>query len=165
VHAFLPSLLSSPVGGHIITISSVLAKLGASHLSDYTAAKAGLLALHHSLRAELASPTAPRGARNIRTILVTPGQLDGTDMFADVRPPRPFWGPKVSVVELAAEIVRMVSAGCGGEISMPVYARWVEWLGVLPASVQSVLRGWSGMDVAMEDAVLRRSRQVGGKEE
>ncbi|KXL42615.1 hypothetical protein M433DRAFT_140093 [Acidomyces richmondensis BFW] len=153
LRAFLPSLLSSPVGGHIITISSVLAKLGASHLSEYTAAKAGLLALHNSLRAELTSATAPPGAENIRMILVTPGQLDGTDMFSNVRPPRPFWGPKVSVVELAAEIVRMVDAGRGGEISMPVYARWIECLGILPASVQSGIRRWSGVDRAMEEAI------------
>ncbi|KAK5675591.1 hypothetical protein LTS10_011691 [Elasticomyces elasticus] len=150
IQAFLPGMLASQTGGTIVTISSVLGKLGASHLSDYTASKAALIAMHASLRAELSSPTtAPEGAENIRTILVTPGQL-ATPLFAGVQTPSTFFGPVVEPVELAKEIVRMVDAGESGEISMPLYARYIDWLHVLPAGLQRVFRRLSGMDTAME---------------
>ncbi|KAK0280077.1 hypothetical protein LTR35_008227 [Friedmanniomyces endolithicus] len=146
---FLPGMLASPTGGTIVTISSVLGKLGASHLADYTASKAALIALHASLRAELASPMAPEGAERIRTVLVTPGQFS-TTLFAGVQTPSSFLGPVVEVMELAGEIVRMVDAGESGEIGMPLYARYIEWLHVLPAGLQRVVRKLSGMDRAME---------------
>lgn len=142
-------MLSSEAGGTIVTISSVLGKLGASHLADYTAAKAGLVAMHTSLRAELASPTAPEGAEYIRTILVTPGQLS-TNLFASVKTPSSFFGPVVEPVELAREIVRMIDSGESGQISMPFYARWIEWMHVLPSSLQRLVRKLSGVDRAME---------------
>ena len=142
-------MLASEMGGTIVTISSVLGKLGASHLADYTAAKAGLIAMHHSLRAELASPTAPEGAEYIRTILVTPGQLS-TNLFAGVKTPSSFLGPVVEPVELAREIVRMIDSGESGQTSMPLYARWIEWMHVLPMSMQKMVRRMSGVDRAME---------------
>ncbi|KAK3633505.1 hypothetical protein LTR56_015758 [Elasticomyces elasticus] len=150
IQAFLPGMLASQSGGTIVTISSVLGKLGASHLSDYTASKAALIAMHASLRAELSSPaTAPEGAANIRTILVTPGQL-ATPLFVGVKTPSTFFGPVVEPVELAKEIVRMVDAGESGEISLPLYARYIDWLHVLPTGMQRIVRRLSGMDTAME---------------
>jgi NAD(P)-dependent dehydrogenase (short-subunit alcohol dehydrogenase family) len=149
IRIFLPGMLATETGGTIVTISSVLGKLGASHLSDYTAAKAGLIAMHNSLRAELASPNAPEGAEYIRTILVTPGQLS-TKLFAGVKTPSSFLGPVVEPVELAREIVSMIDSGESGQISTPLYARWIEWLHVLPVSLQRLARNLSGVDRAME---------------
>lgn len=137
-----------------MTVASVLGKLGAGNLSDYCASKAALIAMHTSLRADLASATAPEGAENIRTILVTPGQLS-TQLFAALDTPSNFFGPVVETVELAREIVRMVDSGESGEISMPFYARWIEWSSVLPAGVQRVLRLVSGIDQAMGKAVRK----------
>ncbi|KAM0718449.1 hypothetical protein Q7P37_005519 [Cladosporium fusiforme] len=119
LQTFLPTLLTSPSGGTIVTISSVLGRLGAAHLSDYSAAKAGLIALHASLRAELASANAPTGAENIRTVLVTPGQL-GTRLFEGVQSPSSFLGPVVDAPELARAIVQIVDAGesGGGEFAV-----------------------------------------------
>lgn len=144
-------MLSNENGGTIVTVASVLGKLGASYLSDYTAAKAGLIAMHTSLRAELASASRPQGAENIRTVLVTPGQLS-TAMFAGVEPPSNFVGPVVEPVDLAREITRLVDAGEGGEISLPLYTQYIEWLGVLPAGLQKPVRWLSGVDSAMEKA-------------
>nr|POE53562.1 epidermal retinol dehydrogenase 2 [Quercus suber] len=149
LRVFLPTLLAASHGSTIVTISSVLGKLGASHLSDYTASKAGLIAMHRSLVAELNSPLAPAGAQNVRTILVTPGQLS-TALFAGVQTPSAFFGPVVEPVELAREIVRMVDGGRSGEISLPVYARWIDWMFVLPMGLQSVARLLAGVDRAME---------------
>ncbi|KAK5134580.1 hypothetical protein LTR08_006366 [Meristemomyces frigidus] len=159
LRAFLPGMLASESGGTIVTVASVLGKLGASHLSDYSASKAALIAMHASLRAELASPNAPVGADNLRTILVTPGQLS-TPLFAGLETPSTFLGPVVEPVELAREIVRMIDLGESGEISMPLYARWVDWLAVLPAALQKLVRGVSGMDRAMENFKIVDTAEV-----
>ena len=165
IHAFLPSMLarsaSTGLGGHIITMSSVLGRLGAANLAPYTASKAGLLALHASLTAELRSPSAPAGSENVRTILVTPGQLS-TALFADMKLPwyAHFLGPVVEPVDLAREIVGMVDRGEGGEISLPVYAAWIEWVFVLPRSVLRGVRWVAGIDGAVEGS---RGREEGKK--
>lgn len=142
-------MLNSETGGTIVTVASVLGKLGGSHVSDYGAAKAGLIAMHASLRAELSSSTAPEGAENIRMVLVKPGQL-ATALFEGVETPNAFLGPVVEPVELAQEIVRMIDAGESGEISMPLYARYVDFIFILPASLQKFLRWVSGVDRAMQ---------------
>lgn len=141
---FLGPLLQRPSGGTLVTISSVLGYLGASHLSDYTASKAALLAFHASLSAELFS------SPNIKTILVTPGQLD-SGMFAAVRLgwARRFFAPVVEVRELAVKLVAMIDSREGGVLAVPAYARWIAWLAVLPVGLQKALRGWSGVDDAM----------------
>ncbi|KAK3673334.1 hypothetical protein LTR78_006880 [Recurvomyces mirabilis] len=165
IRTFLPTMLASKTGGTIVTVASVLGKLGASHLSDYTATKAALIAMHSSLRAELNSPsTAPEGAANIRTVLVTPGQLS-TNLFQGVKTPSSFLGPVVETVELAREIVKMVDSGMSGEISLPLYARWIDWLHVLPPGLGKLVRGLSGMDRAMEGfgaAQSKISKMAGG---
>ena len=142
---FLHSLLSVSSGGTLITVSSVLGHLGASQLSAYTASKAALLAFHRSLTAELATTNA-----NIKTILVTPGQLS-TDMFGDVQLGwlARFLGPVVEVKDLAMKIVRMVDDGNGGVISEPAYTRWIAVLDLLPVGLQKLVREWTGVDTAM----------------
>lgn len=82
-------------------------------------------------------------------MLVTPGQL-GTRLFEGVQTPSSFLGPVVEAPELAREIVRLVDAGESGEISLPLYAKWVGVLDVLPFSLQRLARWASGVDRAME---------------
>ena len=153
IQTFLPGMLNRPLGGTIVTISSVLGNLGASHLSDYAAAKAGLTAMHASLRSELASmaslPDAKPGAKNIRTVLVKPGQLT-TQMFNSIETPNNFFGPVVEGVELAKAIVATVYEGRSGVIALPLYAGYIEWMGILPYGLQRIARWVSGVDRAME---------------
>lgn len=61
--------------GHLVTIASAAGLAGAERLSDYAAAKAGLIAVDDCLRAEL------RDHPGIRTTLVCPYVLD-TALFA-----------------------------------------------------------------------------------
>ena len=153
---FLPPLLERQGGGTIVTVSSVLAHLGARRLSAYTATKAALLALHKSLQAEL------RGYPGIKTILVAPGQLS-SEMFSGLEQQgavRNFFGPIVEVSELAVQITRMVNEGRGGEIAEPAYARWISFLGLLPAGAQTLVRDWAGVDSAMEAF----GRKINGEE-
>jgi short-subunit dehydrogenase len=173
IQTFLPGMLAGEKGT-VVTIASVLGHLGCANLckfhfqftkwqkhslmlllADYTAAKAGLIALHASLRAEL-NHSIDQAAQQIRTVLVAPGQLD-TRLFSGLTTPSNFLAPVVEPVELAKEIVRMVDSGYSGEVLTPLYTRWVPLLAGLPVGVQSILRAWSGMDRAM----LKLSRKRG----
>lgn len=153
-----PLLGESGRGGTIVTVSSVLAHLGAAHLSAYTASKAALLAYHASLTSELAL-LAPQ----VKTILVAPGQLD-TQMFGNVKLrgwSRNFFGPVVGAGEVAVKIVEMIDRGEGGVVSEPVYARWIAWLGVLPVGLQKIAKSWAGMDDAFSGDVRKSSKDAG----
>lgn len=72
-------------------------------------------------------------------------------MFASVQTPSNFFAPIVEPVELAKEIVRYIKEGRSGEISMPLYARYMDWLSVVPYGVRELMRRVSGMDAAAID--------------
>ncbi|KAF1944805.1 short chain dehydrogenase/reductase [Clathrospora elynae] len=148
IRTFLPYMLQEG-RGTIVTVSSVLGHLGAANLSAYSASKAALLALHHSLRAELAQNPA---AKDIRTILVQPGQM-GTRMFAGLETPSNFLAPVVTPAEIGKDIIKLIERGESGEVALPLYSRYIQILGVLPVGVQSLVRSWSGVDGAVERMV------------
>jgi short-subunit dehydrogenase len=129
--------------GTIVTISSVIGKLGAAQLSDYAASKAGISAMHKSLVQEL--KTVP----DIKTILVTPGQLT-TPLFSGVKTPSPFFAPELEPVDVAKEVIAMIDSGSSGELALPLYARWIDWMNVMPVGVHAILRKWSGIDTGMK---------------
>lgn len=145
---FLPSMLASG-HGTIVTLSSVLGTTGAARLTDYAAAKAGITALHKSLSAEL-SPYP-----NIKTVLVTPGQLS-TPLFDGVKTPSGFLGPVLEPVDVAKEVIAAIDGGSSCVVALPLYARWIDWVNVAPVGVQAVVRRVSGIDRAMGGFVGRR---------
>ena len=100
---------------------------------------------------------------SIKTILVAPGTLS-TPLFAGLRQNRirDFFGPTVDVRELAMKIIWMIDQGEGGVIAMPAYARWIAWLGVLPAGLQKLARWSSGVDEAMQ---ALSKREANGEKE
>lgn len=149
--AFLPAIVRGGRGGTIVSISSVIGHLGAAQLTDYAAAKAGLTALHRSLSAELRE-THPE----IRTVLITPGQLS-TPLFYGVQTPSSFFAPVVEPVDVAKEIIAAIDTGKGVTVAMPLYARWVDWYNILPVGVQTLARAASGVDRGMKTFVGRRS--------
>jgi NAD(P)-dependent dehydrogenase (short-subunit alcohol dehydrogenase family) len=148
--AFLPAIIRGGRGGTIVNISSVIGHLGAAQLTDYAAAKAGISALHRSLAAELRE-THP----DIRTVLVTPGQIS-TPLFYGVQTPNSFLAPVVEPVDVTKEIVAAIDEGMGGSLAMPLYARWVDWYSVLPAAVQIIARKVAGVDRGMRTFVGRQ---------
>ena len=131
--------------GTIVTVSSVLGHLGAANLSAYTASKAALLALHHSLRAELAQ--LPE-AKEIKTILVTPGQMS-TRMFADVKPPSNFFAPTATPADIGKNIIKLIERGESGEVAIPLYSHYIGFFFILPVGIQRLVRRWSGLDTAV----------------
>ncbi|KHN98263.1 NAD(P)-binding domain protein [Metarhizium album ARSEF 1941] len=147
---FLPAMIRGGRGGTIVNISSVIGHLGAAKLTDYAAAKAGLTAMHRSLTAELRE-THPE----IRTVLVTPGQLS-TPLFYGVQTPNSFFAPVVEPVDVAKEIIGAIDNGKGATLGMPLYARWVDWYNVLPAGVQVLARLVAGVDRGMRTFIGRQ---------
>jgi short-subunit dehydrogenase len=138
--------------GTIVTISSVIGQLGAAHLSDYAASKAAITAMHRSLEQEL-KPTP-----DVKTVLVTPGQMT-TPLFLGVRTPSSFFAPELEPVEVAKEIIAAIDAGASTELAMPLYARWVGWMNVMPVGVQTILRRFSGVDSGMQSFIGRKANK------
>jgi len=147
---FLPGMIR--LGhGTIVTMSSILGQLGAAHLSDYTASKAGITAMHQSLAAEL------KATPDIKTILVSPGQMS-TPLFNGVETPSSFFAPVLEPVDVAREVIAAIDAGSSDNLAMPFYARWIDWINVAPVGVQAILRRVSGVDRAMKGFVGRKER-------
>lgn len=132
----------------IVTVSSTLAYLSPARLSDYVAAKSAISSLHHTLTNEVRLHSELRS--KIKTILVEVGQMD-TEMFASVKTPwyADFVGPVLEAKDVARAIVNTIDRGEGGIIRMPFYATLVPWYGVMPGSIQILLRWASGIDSAL----------------
>ncbi|CCX34894.1 hypothetical protein FPQ18DRAFT_314342 [Pyronema domesticum] len=142
IRAVLPGMISRGQGS-VVTIGSVLATLPAKGTGLYAPTKAAVQALHHVLSAET------KAYKGIKTLLVTPGQMR-TPLFDGVETPSSFFAPVLEPVEVAKGVIAAVDEGRGGELSLPLFARWASVYWVLPASTRRVLRWWSGMDNAME---------------
>lgn len=153
--AFLPGMTAAEDGGTVVTVSSVIGRLGAARLTDYAAAKAGVSALHASLEAELA-----RSHPNVRALLVEPGQLS-TPLFYGVQTPNAFMAPVVEPVELARQVVAAIDSGLSGRLGAPLYARWVAFYHVLPVSWQRMARWAAGVDRGMDTFVGRAGVEKG----
>lgn len=137
----------------------MIGQLGAASLTDYAASKAGLTALHKSLAAELRL-SHPQ----VRMVLVEPGQLS-TPLFYGVQTPSSFFAPVVEPVDVAKEVVAAVDGGLSGHVGVPLYARWVAWYNILPASVQVLARKVAGIDTAMGNFVGRRGIEARGEKD
>ncbi|PVI04139.1 NAD(P)-binding protein [Periconia macrospinosa] len=144
LRTFLPHMIQER-RGTIVTVASVLGHVGAANLASYAASKAALIALHQSLRSELAQNP---DADEIKTILVTPGQM-GTEMFAGLKTPSNFLAPVVTPAEIAKDILRLIEKGESGEVAVPLYSKYIQILNVLPVGVQALVRRWSGLDTAV----------------
>jgi len=137
-------------------MSSVIGVTGAAYLTDYAASKAGITAMHKSLAAEL------KATPEIKTILVTPGQLS-TPLFTGVETPSSFFAPVLEPVDVAKEVIAAIDAGSSTVLALPLYARWIDWMNVMPVGVQGILRKLVRIDTAMKSFV-GRSEKLGEKE-
>jgi NAD(P)-dependent dehydrogenase (short-subunit alcohol dehydrogenase family) len=148
LQVFLPGMMETDTGGVVVNVSSVLGQLTAAGLSDYSASKAGLSAMHRSLEAEL---RASGHDDKIKTLLVETGQLS-TPLFDGIQTPNQFFAPVVEPIQVAHDIVSAIDNGDNGVIRMPAFAKLVNWYAVLPASIQRLARYVSGIDSAVAKA-------------
>lgn len=142
--AFMGPMMQRDGGSMILSIASSTALAAPAGAGVYAATKAALRANHEALRYETAKS-------NLRTLLVTPGQLD-TAMFANVQNPAPRMAPTLRGVDLAVDIVDAIYAGRTGEIRKPFYAQILPAVSLLPQSLIDFLRGFVGIDCAMDTA-------------
>ncbi|KAK9450337.1 uncharacterized protein V1518DRAFT_413581 [Limtongia smithiae] len=135
--------------GYIVTIASALGFQSAIEYAPYCASKAGLIALHESLTAEVPE------YGGIKTLLVVPGQMR-TQMFSDIIPPHQFFAPLVEPEDLAAQIILAIERGHSGHISEPLYVNFMPIIRALPEWTVWIFRYLSGMDkaVRMADAAV-----------
>lgn len=99
------------------------------------------------------------GHKNVKALLVETGQI-GTRLFDGLETPSKFLAPVLETREVAKEIVGKIDAGESGLLRMPFYAGWVSWYGILPATVQLIVRWISHIDtvVAASNVGLNRAR-------
>ncbi|KAJ5157438.1 uncharacterized protein N7482_008538, partial [Penicillium canariense] len=147
---FLPGIIAEAEnGGTVVTVSSVVGQLSPAGLSDYSASKAGLSALHRTMEAEL------RDNERIKMLLVETGQMM-TPLFDWLRTPNHFFAPVLEPVEVAREIVAAVDSGRGGVLRLPTFAKLVNWYAVLPGAIQRVARYLSEIDSAVFSSLPER---------
>lgn len=144
----LSGMLSAPNGGTIVNVSSVLGQLHAAGLSDYSASKAALSALHKTLEAEL---RVSGDYEKVKMLLVETGQLS-TPLFNWIQTPSNFFAPILEPVQVAQEIVAAIDEGRGGVIRLPAFAALARWYAVFPAGLQRIARWLSGIDHAVTRA-------------
>ncbi|KAH3683865.1 hypothetical protein WICPIJ_005164 [Wickerhamomyces pijperi] len=130
---------------YVVNIASVLGLLNPVNLSIYSLTKAALISIHESLSYEL-SFTNP----NIRFLLVLPGQLN-TTMFQDVKPPKQFFAPVLKSEKLARAIIEKIQLGERGELYMPLFARFVPLMRMLPQSLRGFLRWITDLDTSVHE--------------
>lgn len=151
--AFLPAMLNTGARpGQWVTIASSLGYVGVHSLAAYTATKAGTIAFHESLTAEL-------GGTNVTTTMILPGQLNSA-MFSGVANPNNFLAPVLDVTQLAREILQKIEGREAGEFGFPLYANYLGLLRVLPSGVSTLVRRMAGMDKAMTDMTASAKRSA-----
>ncbi|OJD12549.1 hypothetical protein AJ78_06876 [Emergomyces pasteurianus Ep9510] len=157
---FLPGMLASPTGGTIVTLSSVCSYLTPAGLSDYTATKAAISAVHKTVEAEL---RVSGDSERVKMLLVETGQM-ATPLFEKVQTPNNFFAPVLEPVQVAREIVAAIDSGNGGVIRLPAYATLISWYAVLPAAIQRLARYLSGIDVAVGLPLPKeKNKEAGGR--
>lgn len=160
--AMLHDLTSSSAGSTVVTISSLLAHLSPSRLSDYSASKAALSSLHNSLTHEIATNDDLTIRNKTKTVLVEPGMMH-TQLFADItKVPwyANFFGPILEVDEVATAIVNQLNRGQSGVIRMPFYSQCMPWYSVMPGMIKRAMRWFSGIDRAIVIDQKERKRRA-----
>jgi NAD(P)-dependent dehydrogenase (short-subunit alcohol dehydrogenase family) len=145
IHSILPRMILNKRGASIVNFSSVVAHLYPGGLSDYTASKAGLSALHHCLEAE--ARYYGYDAR-IKFFLVGVGQME-TPLFNWMKTPNAVLAPVLRPKYVSERVIATVESGYGRVIRLPGHASWVCLYDALPALLQWWARHLMGFDDIM----------------
>ena len=134
VQAFLPNMLAQKKG-HIITIASIASFIAPQGLVDYAATKAGALAFHEGLSAEL---RAFHKCPEIKTTVVHPGWAD-TAMVAPYKSTLEHAGQRVMPARLVSDaVVKQILSCRGGQLvispaatltsTLRSWPAWLSWI-------------------------------------
>uniref|UniRef100_A0A060TBY7 ARAD1D38368p n=1 Tax=Blastobotrys adeninivorans TaxID=409370 RepID=A0A060TBY7_BLAAD len=140
IQAFVPGMITRG-RGYIVTIASVLGHISPANLSAYGASKSALIALHESLTQEMAND----GHSGVRTLLVSPGQMN-TTLFSAVSTPSRILAPVLTPEYVAGRIVGSLESGSRGELHLPMYGYFVPLVRAMPYPLAAVVRYLTGVD-------------------
>ncbi|ORY01391.1 NAD(P)-binding protein [Basidiobolus meristosporus CBS 931.73] len=146
IKEFLPSMIKNN-HGHIVSISSALGLVGAAQAADYSASKAGIIALHDSLREELASRYP--NVDNVHCSILIPGLIN-TGMFAGVTHPLKFLLSTLEPSEVVQEIEAILESNVGNELKIPFYVNFTPLLRMAPNLVKNLAHKITGSNVALK---------------
>ncbi|KAA8574904.1 hypothetical protein EYC84_004142 [Monilinia fructicola] len=124
----------------------------------------GLIRTGHGTIVTMSSVLGHLGAAQLSDYSASkagPGQLS-TPLFSGTVTPNSFFAPVLEPVDVAKEIIATIDKGSSAVLAMPLYARWVGWMGVFPVGVQAIARRISGIDRAMKTF---KGRGNGGEDE
>ncbi|KAH7163027.1 hypothetical protein B0J13DRAFT_27060 [Dactylonectria estremocensis] len=111
---FLPNMVANN-HGMIVTVSSYAAWLTIPNMVDYGASKAGALAFHEGITAELSTRyNAPK----VRTVVVHPGHTR-TALFKGYDQKTGFLMPQLEPESVADAVVQQVLSGRSGQVVIP----------------------------------------------
>lgn len=144
IKVFLPQMVAME-RGYVVTIASVLGYVSPAKQSVYAASKAGVVSLHEALTHELQQ----QGHREIRTLMISPGQLN-TNLFQDVVTPSNVLAPVLDPLDVAKTIIEALQHGREGEIRLPFYANFVPLLRAAPTQLAEIVRRATGIDTATQ---------------
>ncbi|GMM50041.1 hypothetical protein DASB73_009990 [Starmerella bacillaris] len=130
----------------VVGISSSTALASPAEAGVYAASKAGIRTFYESLYYQ----NKTLGKRT-RVLCITPGQLD-TTMFEKVKTPSEFFSPIMRSAPLSKTICDAIAKGRTGEMLMPMYARWLPIMALLPRSIINMLRDYIGIDHAISSS-------------
>ncbi|KAK9764541.1 hypothetical protein K7432_007873 [Basidiobolus ranarum] len=146
IKEFLPSMIKNN-HGHIVSMSSALGLVGAAQAADYAASKAGIIALHDSLREELACRYPE--VDNVHCSILIPGLIN-TGMFAGVTHPFKFFLTTLEPAEVVQEIETILESNVGNEMKIPFYVNFTPLLRMTPNWVKNLAHQVTGSNVALK---------------
>ena len=131
----LPEMLERG-SGHIVTISSLVARKGTAYAAAYSASKAGLDVWSEAMRAELVG-------RGIGFSVVSPGYVFEAGVLAEVGHPPPQL-LRVKPERVARAVVRALRENRSEQFVAPGSVRSLLVLNALSPSLGTALLGWLG---------------------
>lgn len=128
--------------GHIVSMASVIGLVAMPRMGDYVASKFAIVGFTDTLRRELRRS----GYTGIKTLCVCTTGVD-TGLFPGYRAPR--LTPLLTSQAVAREVLKAVKKG-KPRLFMPLIARVIPAIGLLPASVQDAMLQATGFSSSMD---------------
>ncbi|KAJ1973692.1 hypothetical protein H4R35_003983 [Dimargaris xerosporica] len=132
--------------GHIVNVSSALGYSGACQVGSYAASKAALVTYSDSLRQELKH--LYQAADDVHLTVVAPGFLN-TALFDGAHIPYPFWFPTVEPLDIVLAITAAIEQRQSRDIRLPLYAKGMPLMPVLPLWLKDLCHSIGGANQAM----------------
>ncbi|XBW38410.1 hypothetical protein QEN19_003998 [Hanseniaspora menglaensis] len=125
---------------YLVTVSSILSLVTPKNASLYSASKAAASAIHNAF--------VQIGSK--KGLLILPGQLKDTSMFANIVNHRQFLAPLVDIQKLSKKIVLSIENLECSTIIDPFYGHFIALIDKLPYWLNAILRDYSEIDKASD---------------